>query len=179
MWRFFEITFSFSSHWASPRTISATSGEASHLRPIRRTHLVRRASGGSSPGRPNDGCCHGAPRLPSQSQGQTTPTLLRDSSSRRRPDGRAIDARRSRKEHAALSRELARFSVRADEIVRAHHGTLVYAGGDDVLAFVGLDQVLSCATKLAECFADLMKPYPHESSTASSTLSVVSAYRTT
>ena len=36
----------------------------------------------------------------------------------------------------------------ADRVVREHHGVLIYSGGDDVLAFLPLDQALKCARAL-------------------------------
>jgi len=40
-----------------------------------------------------------------------------------------------------------------------HNGCLVYAGGDDVLAFVPVDQCLDCSRTLHDEFADLLKDF--------------------
>lgn len=69
--------------------------------------------------------------------------------------------------HRALSLKLSEFasSVRAivenrpDDVVPGHQGSLVYAGGDDVLAFVPLHQVLDCARKLADEFKERLKEF--------------------
>ncbi len=59
-------------------------------------------------------------------------------------------------QHQEFSRELSRFAASAGEIVRRHHGCLVYAGGDDVLAFCPLDQALPCARALHEEFGTIL-----------------------
>ncbi|RJS21357.1 type III-B CRISPR-associated protein Cas10/Cmr2 [Corallococcus sp. H22C18031201] len=56
--------------------------------------------------------------------------------------------------HQSLSRALADFSQTARRVVEQdHEGVLVYAGGDDVLAFVALPRALACASALREEFA--------------------------
>jgi CRISPR-associated protein Cmr2 len=68
--------------------------------------------------------------------------------------GKAIDAQRSVKDHRALSSCLAAFAGGVSRIVETEHkGSLVYAGGDDVLAFVPLHSALPCARQLAEEFS--------------------------
>lgn len=60
--------------------------------------------------------------------------------------GKAIDNQTSPKEHRQLSQQLAMFAQSAKAIIETtHKGSLVYAGGDDVLAFVPLHTVLACA----------------------------------
>lgn len=55
--------------------------------------------------------------------------------------------------HRKLSEHLSNFARRVSVIVnRKHNGSLVYAGGDDVLAFVPLHTVLQCARELADEF---------------------------
>ena len=52
-----------------------------------------------------------------------------------------------------ISQQLARYAgEKVPNIVRAHHGTLVYAGGDDVLALLPTARAISCARELAEEF---------------------------
>lgn len=69
--------------------------------------------------------------------------------------GRAIDRLGSAAEHRAFSRALSGFAGDARTIVeQRHRGVLVYAGGDDVLAFVPLLDALSCADELRMRFAD-------------------------
>ena len=71
--------------------------------------------------------------------------------------GRAIKAMTSADAHRALSRRLAEFAAAARTIVEEQHlGSLVYAGGDDVLAFVPLPEALGCADSLRRCFASIL-----------------------
>jgi CRISPR-associated protein Cmr2 len=69
--------------------------------------------------------------------------------------GKAIDARKTKTEHQDLSAELSAFAKAVREVVEiTHKGSLVYSGGDDVLAFVPLHTVLDCAKELADLFAE-------------------------
>lgn len=55
--------------------------------------------------------------------------------------------------HATISSGLTHFATRlAPEIVERHGGTLVYAGGDDVLAMLPMDHAVECAKEVAEAF---------------------------
>ena len=51
--------------------------------------------------------------------------------------------------HRDFSRALSRFASNARQVVENHQGTLVYSGGDDVLAILPVDQCLACARALA------------------------------
>jgi CRISPR-associated protein Cmr2 len=88
--------------------------------------------------------------------------------------GEAIDAQQQIGAHRRLSQDLAKFAGRVREIVTAFKGSLVYAGGDDVLAFVPLHTVLGCARTLADRFAEAMDgfTYTREGETMRPTLSV-------
>jgi CRISPR-associated protein Cmr2 len=71
--------------------------------------------------------------------------------------GRAIDRMGSAEEHRTFSRALADFAGRARTVIEhKHRGVLVYAGGDDVLAFLPLPEALSCADELRKGFAEAM-----------------------
>ena len=76
--------------------------------------------------------------------------------------GKAIDGI-SRGEDAAdrhrrFSKRLAEFAAIARHIVEQEHlGSLVYSGGDDVLAFLPLPTALKCAQSLRHAFEELMK----------------------
>ena len=63
-------------------------------------------------------------------------------------------------DHRRFSSDLARFAKVADDIVAEHHGCLVYAGGDDVLAFLPLDRCLECAGKLYAEFSEQLSAWP-------------------
>lgn len=76
--------------------------------------------------------------------------------------GRAIDMLVGGKDpiesHRKFSKVLSQFAQNAREIVeQQHRGALIYAGGDDVLAFVPLTQALECAEALNRSFAQLMQ----------------------
>lgn len=67
--------------------------------------------------------------------------------------GRAIDSIGSADAHRAFSMALSGFAEEARRIVeQQHRGALVYAGGDDVLAFVSLPEALACADALRTAF---------------------------
>lgn len=66
--------------------------------------------------------------------------------------GKVIDAQETPQKHRELSRAQSRFAWEAQKIVKEHRGSLIYSGGDDVLALVPLHMVLACAQKLAETF---------------------------
>lgn len=67
--------------------------------------------------------------------------------------GAAIDHCATPEAHRTLSRALAEFAGSARAIVEdKHRGSLVYAGGDDVLAYVPLHTALACAKDLAADF---------------------------
>lgn len=71
--------------------------------------------------------------------------------------GRAIDSLGSADAHRAFSKALAGFSDAARRVVeQQHRGALVYAGGDDVLAFVSLPEALACADALRTAFESAM-----------------------
>lgn len=71
----------------------------------------------------------------------------------------------------AFSQTLADFAADAKPIVEGHNGVLVYAGGDDVLAFVPLDKCLACARQLHDEFGRKLNDYRDEDGN-SPTLSV-------
>jgi CRISPR-associated protein Cmr2 len=67
--------------------------------------------------------------------------------------GKAIERQTMFEEHRTLSHQLDLFAQSVRGIVEGDHaGELIYAGGDDVLAFVPLHLVVACAAKLAAAF---------------------------
>lgn len=66
--------------------------------------------------------------------------------------GKVIDAQKTPDKHINLSQNLAAFAVQVRQIVAEYEGALVYAGGDDVLAFLPLHTALPCAKALADSF---------------------------
>lgn len=75
--------------------------------------------------------------------------------------GKAIERQKTFKEHQDLSRALDGFarSVRTT-VERDHGGELVYAGGDDVLAFVPLHKAIDCARQLSKAFLSALSGFP-------------------
>ena len=70
--------------------------------------------------------------------------------------GRALSRIESADEHRGFSEALAAFASDARQIVHEHCGVLIYAGGDDVVAFVPVDQCLTCARGLHDTFGHLL-----------------------
>lgn len=78
--------------------------------------------------------------------------------------GKTISCLGSPEENRNFSRSLSAFAGEAQRIVAAHQGVCVYAGGDDVLAFLPLDTALACARKLHASFGDALKTWGSEGS---------------
>ncbi len=57
-----------------------------------------------------------------------------------------------------VSRCLSNFAGKVEDEVQRHDGSLIYAGGDDVLAFAPLETVVSCAKALHDLFEREMAP---------------------
>lgn len=53
-----------------------------------------------------------------------------------------------------ISQALAGFSSRVEGIVQQHNGILLYAGGDDVLALLPLEDALGAAVELRRCYQE-------------------------
>jgi len=73
--------------------------------------------------------------------------------------GEALSRVISADDHRTFSQALAEFAGEARKIVNTHNGVLIYAGGDDVLAFLPVDKCLDCARKLHDRFAELLRKY--------------------
>lgn len=72
--------------------------------------------------------------------------------------GEAIDGLRDPDSHRRFSTKLSAFAKAASAIVvKKHQGSLVYAGGDDILAFLPLHTVLQCANELASAFKETLR----------------------
>lgn len=70
--------------------------------------------------------------------------------------GAAIDHATERSTHQEISRKLADFAAGVGDIVREHAGSLVYSGGDDVLALLPIHTALACAATLHAAFGAAM-----------------------
>jgi CRISPR-associated protein Cmr2 len=72
--------------------------------------------------------------------------------------GKAINKLADTTANRQFSRSLAEFPREARHIVEQEHlGSLIYAGGDDVLAFLPVAEAPACAAKLAMAFSTLLK----------------------
>jgi len=72
--------------------------------------------------------------------------------------GVALDTMNDAETHRQFSEKLEReFAGRAQEIVGRHGGSLIYAGGDDVLGIVPITTALACAKELKDQFAVAME----------------------
>ncbi|MBP1468459.1 type III-B CRISPR-associated protein Cas10/Cmr2 [Candidatus Chloroploca sp. M-50] len=78
--------------------------------------------------------------------------------------GQAIDheAHQGPAQHRALSQALNAFATGVPGIVQRHHGAAVYAGGDDVMAFLPVHTALACARELADLFAVQLQPFQNK-----------------
>jgi len=66
--------------------------------------------------------------------------------------GAVLSKMRNPEDHKKFSSSLSDFSQEVRGIIEKHHGCLVYSGGDDVLAFLPVDQCLAAARKLHDHF---------------------------
>lgn len=72
--------------------------------------------------------------------------------------GQALDKLADPEAHRAFSKKLAGFAAEVRAIVeQEHRGALVYAGGDDVLAFLPVADAVACADRLRQRFAEVME----------------------
>jgi CRISPR-associated protein Cmr2 len=70
----------------------------------------------------------------------------------------AFYGKMAERESRAMSGQMSQFArQQAKEIVEKHFGRLVYAGGDDVLALLPLEEALPCARELQEKFNEAVK----------------------
>lgn len=73
--------------------------------------------------------------------------------------GAAIAKLNSPDKHRDFSNALDGFADEASRIVANYNGVLVYAGGDDVLAFLPIDQCLKCSRDLHDDFGKRLDGY--------------------
>ncbi len=73
--------------------------------------------------------------------------------------GAVISALDSPDTHRRFSETLSGFAKMARSIVNDNNGVLVYAGGDDVLAFLPVDRCLKCARQLHHEFGTRLSAY--------------------
>lgn len=66
--------------------------------------------------------------------------------------GTTIDNQQTKAAHRALSQALSEFADGVAGIVKQHQGALIYAGGDDVMAYLPLHTALDCIAHLSDTF---------------------------
>lgn len=75
--------------------------------------------------------------------------------------GKEIEKQTTPGQHRELSGILSKFAKGVRTIVETnHHGSLIYAGGDDVLAFVPVHQIVQCAKALSDDFKATLNTGP-------------------
>lgn len=67
--------------------------------------------------------------------------------------GGALDAITSAEGHRVFSRGLAGFAAAVGDVIASYGGALIYAGGDDVMAYVPVDTAFECAAAVRASFA--------------------------
>lgn len=75
--------------------------------------------------------------------------------------GKVIGNQKDPEQHQKLSAALAGFAKAAEDIVEEAHGSLIYSGGDDVLALLPLHCALGCVQKLTEEYSTRMKDFAY------------------
>jgi CRISPR-associated protein Cmr2 len=69
--------------------------------------------------------------------------------------GQHLEACRDKEQHQTISQRLSAFAEDVEDVVKSHHGSLVYAGGDDVLAFLPLSTALRTAHDVNGRFGEI------------------------
>ncbi|MEG6617609.1 type III-B CRISPR-associated protein Cas10/Cmr2 [Peptococcaceae bacterium 1198_IL3148] len=72
-------------------------------------------------------------------------------------DGDKLGVLLSELDSASVSRALGRFSAQVENLVKKHNGVTVYAGGDDVLALLPMEDALEAAIELRGAYRDAFK----------------------
>ena len=76
--------------------------------------------------------------------------------------GKTIDGQKTPEAHRELSQALSEFAKAVPKIIAGHNGVTVYAGGDDILAYLPLHTALACVGELAETFKQAMRDFTFE-----------------
>jgi CRISPR-associated protein Cmr2 len=73
-------------------------------------------------------------------------------------DGDSLGSHMGNKDNQRpISDALNAFTGAVPELVKAHNGMLIYAGGDDVLAVLPVEDALGCAAAVRRCYLDCFK----------------------
>lgn len=71
--------------------------------------------------------------------------------------GKLLDTAKSKETHKTITQALSAFANSVRKTVQQYEGHAIYAGGDDVLAFVPLNTAQECAKALSVSFNDALK----------------------
>lgn len=71
--------------------------------------------------------------------------------------GKSLDRIETAEGHRAFTRHLGEFTKKIDETIRRYEGSLIYAGGDDVMAYVPLHTIVDCADAIRKKFSESME----------------------
>ena len=74
------------------------------------------------------------------------------------------------KKQTAISNALNDFTAKVPQVVESHNGFLIYAGGDDVLALLPLEDAMGCAAAVRQTYLGCFKPYPDISASISAAI---------
>lgn len=83
--------------------------------------------------------------------------------------GKTIDAQDGVEKHRRLSLRLSEFASAAHRLIVDRGGAPIYAGGDDVLAYLPLHTALRCISDLNDKFNEYMEGFSYQSNGASHT----------
>lgn len=78
--------------------------------------------------------------------------------------GKTIDNQTEQSQHSALSQKLSEFANEVKSIIggHEHEGVPIYAGGDDMLAYLPLHTALKCIEALNDAFKQAMSDFHYE-----------------
>lgn len=71
--------------------------------------------------------------------------------------GKVIDSKNDENAHRELSKLISKFAIAVPKTIKGFQGTCIYAGGEDILAYLPLHTALACATKLEADFKKSME----------------------
>lgn len=87
--------------------------------------------------------------------------------------GKVLNRVKDAEGHRQISEKLSQFAMSVPDIARQYRAHCIYAGGDDVLALVPLDQAIGCARALRDKFCEILGDYKDPEPTLSVGVAVV------
>ena len=70
--------------------------------------------------------------------------------------GIALDKIHSLKGHQTFSKYMSKFTKEVESVIENSSGSLIYAGGDDVMAYLPIHNAIECSDKIRLLFLDIM-----------------------